>query len=141
MLDAESKYDEASELYEQALKVKLRTFGEAHPDVADCQEGMALVKEAKGERDEAIGLLEKALASRKKRFGENHTDVGACYAGLALVYLNKDNFEKAGTFDEKAKAIFTQTKGVYPPNRNPISRLRPKPPEMLRARSKSLRNP
>ncbi len=141
VLDAESKYDEASELYEQALKVKLRTFGEGHPDVADCQEGMALVKEAKGERDEAIGLLEKALASRKKRFGENHTDVGACYAGLALAYLNKDNFEKAGTFDEKAKAIFTQTKGVYPPNRNPISRLRPKPLEMLRARSKSLRNP
>ena len=141
VLDAESKYDEASELYEQALKVKLRTFGETHPDVADCQEGMALVKEAKGERDEAIGLLKKALANRKKRYGENHTDVGACYAGLALVYLNKDNFEKAGTFDEKAKAILSQTKGGYPPNLNPISRLRPKPPEMLRARSKSLRNP
>jgi tetratricopeptide (TPR) repeat protein len=141
VLDAESKYDEASELYEQALKVKLRTFGEAHPDVADCQEGMALVKEARGERDEAIALLEKALANRKKRYGEKHTDVAACYAGLALAYLNKDNFEKAGTFDEKAKAIFSLTKGGYPPNLNPISRLRPKPPEMLRARSKSLRNP
>ena len=79
------------------------------------------------------------MRTRKNRHGDNHTDVGACYAGLALIYLNKDDFDKAGEFDEKARAILNQTKGTYPPNRNPISRLRPEPPEMLRARSKSLR--
>ena len=79
------------------------------------------------------------IISEKKKHGENHTDVGACYAGMALIHLNKDDFDKAGEFDEKARGILSQTKGTYPLNRNPISRLRPKPPEMLRALSKSLR--
>jgi len=139
--ESESKLDDALELFEKSMKVRLRTFGESHPHSADCHEGFGLVKEAQEKREEAIKHFEKSLEARIKKHGANHTDVGASYAGLALVHLNKDDFDKANEFDEKARAILGQTKGAYPLNRNPISRLRPAPPEMLRATSKSLRQP
>ncbi len=58
-----------------------------------------------------------------------------------MVYLNKNDFDEATKFDEKAQEILGQTGGTYLPNRNPISRLRPEPAELLRAKSKNLRKP
>ena len=82
-----------------------------------------------------------ALEIRQAKFGDNHTDVGASYAGLALILLNQEKFEKADKMDAQARKILSATQGQYRPNKNPVSKLRPEPAEILKAKSKSLRLP
>ena len=82
-----------------------------------------------------------ALEIRQAKFGENHTDAGAAYAGLALILLNQEKFDKADKMDAKSRKVLSATQGQYRPNKNQISKLRPGPAEILKAKSKSLRLP
>ena len=90
---------------------------------------------------EALEQMNLALEVRREKLGGAHTDVGASYAGLALIILNQGKFDKADLMDGKARKILSATKGLYRPNRNPVSKFRPGPAELLKAKSKSLRVP
>ena len=85
--------------------------------------------------------MKLALEIRQEKFGDTHTDVGASYAGLALILLNQEKFDNADKMDTKARKILSATKGLYRPNKNPVSKFRPPPAEILKAKNKSLRLP
>ena len=60
---------------------------------------------------------------------------------MAIIFLNQANFDLADKHDADARKILASTKGTYPINLNPVSRLRPEPADLLRAKNKDLRIP
>ena len=139
--ESTNQFKKAQKTFEQCIKSKLPMVGAKHTEIADCREGLALTLEGQQKHAEALEQINLALTARVERLGEMHTDVGASYACIALILLNQGKFDKADKMDEKARKILSATKGLYPPNRNQVSRFNPEPAELLRARSKSLRIP
>ena len=66
------QYNQAKELYEKALTICKKIFGEDHADVATSYNNLALVYNTLGEYNQAKELHEKALLVRKNIFGEDH---------------------------------------------------------------------
>jgi tetratricopeptide (TPR) repeat protein len=139
--EAKNNYKQAEKSFRELLQQKLLLVGANHPDLADCQEGIALALEGQEKHEEALEQLKKALKIRIEKLGNTHTDVGATYAAMTVIFLNQGKFDEANKNDEKARKILTKTQGTYPPNLNTVSRLRPQPAEILRAKSKDLRIP
>jgi tetratricopeptide (TPR) repeat protein len=139
--ESKNNYKKAQKAFELCIQSKLPLVGSKHLDIADCREGLALALEGQEKHVEALEQMNLALEIRKEKLGENHTDVGASYAGLALILLSQDNFDKADKIDSKARKILAATQGQYLPNKNPVSKFRPAPAEILKAKSKSLRLP
>ena len=139
--EAKNNYQVAEKNFRELLKQKLPHVGANHPDLADCREGLALALEGQEKHEEAIEQLDLALKLREEKLGKMHTDVGATYAAIAIILLNQGKFEEANEMDAKAREILAKTKGMYSPNLNTVSRLRPQPAEILRAKSKDLRIP
>ena len=63
------KYNQAKDLFEKALMITKKIFGENHADVATCCNNLASVYTRLGEYNEAKELFEKALMITKKIFG------------------------------------------------------------------------
>ena len=139
--ESKNNFKKAEKSFRDLLQKKLPHVGASHTDLADCKEGLALALEGQEKHEEALEELQSALKIRIGRWGENHTDVGATYAAMSIIHLNEGEFEKANKWDEKARAILGKTKGAYPPNRNTVSRLKPQPAELMKAKSKDLRIP
>ena len=139
--ESKNNYKKAQKAFELCIQGKLPFVGAQHTDIADCREGLALALEGQEMHKEALEQMNLALEVRREKLGGAHTDVGASYAGLALIILNQGTFDKADLMDAKARKILSATKGLYPPNRNPVSKFRPGPAELLKAKSKSLRVP
>ena len=139
--ESKNQFKKAQKSFEQLIKAKLPLVGAKHTEIADCREGLALSLLGQRKYAEALEQINLALDARLGRLGETHTDVGASYACIALILLEQGKFEKADKMDKKARSVLSQTKGLYPPNRNKVSRFNPEPAELLRAKSKSLRLP
>ena len=112
-------YEEALDLYERALDVKLKVLGEEHPDVASTLNGMANVYQMQGRYEEALDLYERALDVELKVLGEEHPDVASTLNGMANVYLMQGRYEEALEFYERAlameqKALGEEHPGVAP---------------------------
>jgi len=139
--ESKNNFKKAQKAFELCIQSKLPLVGSKHPDIADCREGLALALEGQEKHEEALEQMNLALEIRQEKFGDTHTDVGASYAGLALILLNQEKFDKADKMDAKARKILAATQGQYRPNKNPVSKFRPGPAEILKAKSKSLRLP
>ena len=66
---------------------------------------------------------------------------GSVFSSLGHGQSFKEKFDKADKMDAQARKILSATQGQYRPNKNPVSKLRPEPAEILKAKSKSLRLP
>jgi tetratricopeptide (TPR) repeat protein len=139
--ETKNNYKQAEKSFRELLRKKLPLVGANHTDLADCQEGLALALEGQEKHEEALELLKSALKIREEKLGENHTDVGATYAAMTIIYLNQGEFDEANKYDEKARKVLAKTKGTYVHNLNTVSRLRPQPAEIMKAKSKDLRIP
>ena len=60
------EYNQAKELFEKALMITKKIFGENHANVATCCNNLALVYTRLGEYNQANELHEKALMITKK---------------------------------------------------------------------------
>ena len=77
------EYNQAKELYEKALTIRKKIFGEDHSDVATSYNNLALVYYNLEEYNQAKELHEKALMIRKQIFGEDHKYVERIRSELA----------------------------------------------------------
>ena len=69
--NSQGRYDEAIELYKQALLIGEKTIGKEHPDYAIDLNNLANVFESQGKFDEALQLYEQSL-NIFKTLPENH---------------------------------------------------------------------
>ena len=73
----------ADVFYSRALSIRLQTYGEDHPLVAEVQNNQGLLKYAQGDTLAAHKLLETSLTCREKYLGETHAAVGQTLNSLA----------------------------------------------------------
>ncbi len=64
-------YKQALELYESALQIVNRTFGNTHPDIARILNNLAVIFIKVGRIDEARSNYQKALTIMESIFGKN----------------------------------------------------------------------
>jgi tetratricopeptide (TPR) repeat protein len=108
-------YDKALEYYEKSLRIKLKTLGGEHPDVAKSYSNIGFIWRDKGEYDKALEFNEKCLAIRLKTLGGVHPDVASSYNNIGIIWKNKGQYDKALEFNEKSLAIRLKTLGgVHP---------------------------
>ncbi|MFN8628541.1 MAG: tetratricopeptide repeat protein [Candidatus Binatia bacterium] len=77
---------EAENLYRQALAIRERRQGPAHPDVAIILNNLAAVYAAEGKYDAAQPLLERSVEIRQTALGEDHVRTAESLNNLALLY-------------------------------------------------------
>ncbi len=110
------EYEEARRLYEQALAMARRVYGEEHPHVATSLNNLAEVLRTLGEYEEARRLHEQALTIRRQVYGEEHPDVATSLAGLAGVLWQMGEYEEARRLYEQALTIRRQVYGEEHPD-------------------------
>ena len=79
MYNCLEEYNQAKELFEKALMIYKKIFGENHANVARSYNNLASVYNSLGEYNQGKELHEKALRIRKKIFGEDHANVATSY--------------------------------------------------------------
>ena len=99
------EHNQAKELFEKALVIRKKIFGEDHAKVAKCYNDLASVYKSLGEYNRAKELHEKALVISKKDFGEDHANVATSYNNLASVYVSLGEYNRAKELYEKALVI------------------------------------
>ena len=92
---AQGKYEEAEELYRQALKIDEKTIGKDHPEYAIQLNNLAGVVKARGRYEEAEELYRQALKISEKTIGKDHPDYAMRLNNLASVIKDQGRYEEA----------------------------------------------
>ena len=71
----QGKYKEATELFEQEVRLALKAFGPDHPDVATALNNLAELYRSQGRYAEAEPLYRRSLTIREAKLGPDHPDV------------------------------------------------------------------
>ncbi len=79
----QGKLLDADIIYRQALQIRERSLGPAHPDVASSINQLAELLKSQGKYDEAEPLFVRALEIREKVLGMNHSEVATTLNNLA----------------------------------------------------------
>jgi eukaryotic-like serine/threonine-protein kinase len=78
--------DEAGPIYEEALALRRKAFGDDHPMTSQSHNNYAVFLRAVGRVEESLPHQQRALAINVARFGENHREVGIGYTNLASAF-------------------------------------------------------
>jgi len=100
--DNQGKYDEAMELYQQALEGQLSAMGDNHPSTLVTIGSMAIVYVNQGKYDKALELDQKALEGQLLALGEAHPSTLETIGHMAIVYCRQGKYDKALELDQKA---------------------------------------
>ncbi|HEV3456798.1 MAG TPA: serine/threonine-protein kinase [Thermoanaerobaculia bacterium] len=95
-------YDKAEGLLRDALQIRRRALGNAHPDVARTMNVLASVLYEKGDYAGAEALFRETLALQRRLLGSEHPDVAKTMNNLAGILGSKGDF--AG-----AEALYRET--------------------------------
>jgi tetratricopeptide (TPR) repeat protein len=82
-------------LYLEALELRKRLLGDAHPSVASSLNSLALLYNSQGRYAEAEPLLQQALELRKRLLGEEHPSVASSLHNLAALYSSQGRYAEA----------------------------------------------
>jgi CHAT domain-containing protein/Tfp pilus assembly protein PilF len=80
---------------ENPLNIRLKTFGEQHPTIADTYQLLGRCYTQKQEFPLALKYLTKSLEIRFHIFGEKHPTISACYRNLGCVYEKVKKYDDA----------------------------------------------
>src|SRR5271165_1401565 len=79
------RFDQATELFREALEIDRRALGPEHPDSLSCLNNLALVLLDTERYREALDYFRVLLASQQKILGPDHPDTASTLKNLALV--------------------------------------------------------
>jgi tetratricopeptide (TPR) repeat protein len=99
------EYEKALEYLQRSLNIRLKIYGEEHPDVAETYNSIGYAYVIKGEYEKALEYYKKTLAIGLKIYGEEHPNVATSYNGIGHVYGDKGEHEKQVEYYKKALAI------------------------------------
>jgi class 3 adenylate cyclase/tetratricopeptide (TPR) repeat protein len=111
-----AEYAAAEELHTRALRIREKTRGPGHPDVADSLTNLAIAIGEQGRHSEAAPLFQRALAIREKVFGPDHPLVARALTNLATVYDKRREFAVSEALNSRALAIFANALGPGHPH-------------------------
>ncbi len=104
-MNAQCKYAQAQPLYEKALEINCRLFGDDHPDTATSYNNVAYNLNAQSRQAEAEPLFRKALAITRRLLSDNHPDTAGSYNSLAGNLDDQGKHAQAQELYQKAAEI------------------------------------
>jgi tetratricopeptide (TPR) repeat protein len=115
-LYGQGRYDTAEPLFLRALRIREKTLGPQHLDVATNLNALGRLCKDKGEYVRAEPLFERALRIREKVLGPDHPDVATCLNNLAVLYDAKGEYARAEPLFERALRIREKVLGPDHPD-------------------------
>ncbi|MCS6904633.1 MAG: tetratricopeptide repeat protein [Bacteroidia bacterium] len=94
-------------LYEEAIELKRKDFGEESLDLASTYNNIGLLYIKKSDYTKAVEYFNKALAIWQKRLSENHPYLITLYNNLGQAYFELQENEQAKQYIEKALRLAT----------------------------------
>ena len=91
---------------EKSLSIRLKTYGEIHPEVANSYHNFGVHYSGIGDYKTALFYYNKALSIKEKLFGDNHLETAKTYSSIGLTYIELKQYDLALEFTEKALGIF-----------------------------------
>jgi tetratricopeptide (TPR) repeat protein len=114
--ESQGRYEEAEPLYLDALAMRKRLLGEAHPAVANSLNNLAALYASQGRYEEAEPLYLDALAMGQRLLGEAHPAVAKSLNNLALLYYSQGRYEEAEPLYRDALAMKKRLLGEAHPD-------------------------
>ncbi|KAH8827392.1 hypothetical protein DL96DRAFT_1556469 [Flagelloscypha sp. PMI_526] len=106
-----SRYQDARELSEQALKLRKQILGNEHPDTLTSMNNLAVTYSYLGRYQDARELREKVLKLRRQILGDEHPDTLASMNNLAPAYSNLGRYQDARKLHEQVLKLRRQILG------------------------------
>lgn len=96
-------YADAESHFQQALALRLKCFGAAHPEYATTLNNLALLRLYKGELDPSVlAQLEEALAIRREKLGSQHLLVAKSLNNIGMYWIATGNLARAESTHREA---------------------------------------
>ena len=112
-LQGRGRLEAAAAAYRRALAIRLKIYGEEHPQVARAMTGLAMVLSETGALEEAGDLFRLALNMRIKGLGWDHVETAISLQELAILLCLQGEIDPAEKMLDQAYDIYEQ---VYPMN-------------------------
>ncbi|MDJ0917920.1 MAG: tetratricopeptide repeat protein [Woeseiaceae bacterium] len=107
------EYQPSEDMLEQALDLRIRTYGESHPAVAAARNDLAEVLIRRAQYGRATDLLKKSLAVNQLSNDGTSPLVATNLFNLANVHLATGNLDEAESAVRSSIAIFRQIRDEY----------------------------
>jgi tetratricopeptide (TPR) repeat protein len=104
-LHERAQYTEAEVLYQRALAMREKAWGQNHPDTADSLNKLAWLYHDQGKYAKSEPLSEHALEVSEKVFGPEHPETATSVNNLAALYHTQGRYEKAESLYKRALTI------------------------------------
>lgn len=91
------KFDDATKLIDEALRIRKDNLPEGHIAIAEAEEWMGNVFREKGKYDDALEFYQSSLESKTKLFGGIHEEVGTAVYTLAITLDGAGKYVEAIT--------------------------------------------
>ena len=114
-----AEFYEAKSIWERALKIKEKSYGPDHPDVAATVGNLGLVLRHLGDLEGARKCQRRALKIEEKSYGPDHPDVAATVMNLGNVLYLQGDLEGARNCQERALKI---EENAYGPDHPDVAR-------------------
>jgi serine/threonine protein kinase/tetratricopeptide (TPR) repeat protein len=98
-------HDEASRLFEEALKARRDLYPSGHPDLAQSVNDLGEIRHLQGRYDEAEALYLEAAAMRRRLLGESHLDLAMSVNDLGLLRYERGELEESEALFREALAM------------------------------------
>ncbi len=103
--EAKGELELARAAHEQALAIRLETFGDAHPYVASALQSLGRVAYREGRYDDAESHWARALTVLEAAHGARHPDVASAMNNLGVIRHTRGDPTGARSYYERALAI------------------------------------
>ncbi len=105
------QYDVAIEFFEKALRTRLATLGDMHPDTGATYNSLARAYSNNNQHDLAMENCERALRIRLATLGDMHPETAGTFHNLAVEYRYLKKFDQAIQIHERALHIRKEVLG------------------------------
>ena len=99
------EYDQALNYFQKSLNIRLKIYGENHPNTATSYCNISMLFLRKKEYIDAVKNAKKALSIRENILGENHPDTALNYTNIGEIYISQGNYLEAINSIKKALSI------------------------------------
>ena len=121
---SQHKYDEAEELFQQALISRRESLGARHPDTLETMHDLASTYTFQGKYNEAKELFQKILTGDIEALGAMHQLTMYTVRNLAIVYRRLGQHKEATELERKFPSTENETNGSLPRLFPPLPQVR-----------------
>jgi serine/threonine protein kinase/tetratricopeptide (TPR) repeat protein len=98
-------YDEASQLFEQALEARRDLYPSGDPGLAQSINDLGEIRHLQGRYDQAEALYREAIEMRRRLLGESHLDLALSVNDLGLLHYERGELEESEALFREALAM------------------------------------